>query len=234
MEHGKLNALYLAENKLHQVNDDSKGLKLFNYFVTFAMVIVTIWGSFNNGWLNLANLMSWLGLIGVIGIAYRWKGNFLFNMSQNVVGFIVNTRAKLFGDAAMSLFFFGSQVWGIKDWFGHQDSEGKVTTHSQTNWKQVSIMILFLSIGIGIASYFLGGNYIILDAVTNATAIIAQTMHMNRNKNGWIIWTLTNIISIYMFTSLGVTQVAVMYTVFCFNNVRGWINWTVTGEHKTA
>ncbi|GMA52760.1 hypothetical protein GCM10025857_41170 [Alicyclobacillus contaminans] len=154
MEHGKLNALYLAENKLHKVNDDSKGLKLFNYFVTFAMVIVTIWGSFNNGWLNLANLMSWLGLIGVIGIAYRWKGNFLFNMSQNVVGFIVNTRARLFGDAAMSLFFFASQVWGIKDWFGHQDSEGKVTTHSQTNWKQVSIMILFLSIGIAIVSYF--------------------------------------------------------------------------------
>ena len=93
-------------------------------------------------------------------------------------------------------------------------------------------MILFLSVGIAIVSYFLGGNYIILDALTNATAIIAQTMHMNRNKNGWIIWTLTNVISIYMFTSLGVTQVAVMYTVFCFNNVRGWINWTVAGEQE--
>lgn len=218
------------ENKVKMIDPKGKGLKVFNHTVTAIMVLGTIWGSMVNGWLNLSNLMSWLGLIGVIGIAYRWQGNFFFNMAQNIVGFGVNVRAKLFGDATMSVFYFVSQVFGIKNWKEHTNEDGEMATHSETNWKKVVIQILFLSVGIGIVSYFLGGNFIFLDSLNNATAIIAQTMHMTRNKNSWVVWTFTNAIGIYMFASLGYYQVAVMYAVFILNNCRGWINWTVQGE----
>jgi len=227
-----MNAYRKLENKIKTINPNGKGMKVFNVGVTILMVVVTAWGSFVNGWISLSNLMSWLGLIGVIGIAYRSKANFFFNMSQNVVGFIVNARTKLFGDAAMSAFYFFSQIFGIKNWNDHTDEDKGVVTHSRTNWKLQAVLIFVLSVGIGVLSWVLGGNFVILDSVNNASAIIAQIMHMTRNKNSWVVWTFTNVIGVYMFASLGVYQVAIMYLVFIFNNVRGWVNWTVRGEKE--
>ena len=40
-----------------------------NLITDILLVAITAWGSFQNGWFNLPNLVSWMGLIGVIGLA---------------------------------------------------------------------------------------------------------------------------------------------------------------------
>ena len=69
------------EEKLKQKSAIKKGL---NLLTDVALVGITAFGSFQNGWFNLPNLVSWMGLIGVIGLAKKWQGNFIFNSIQNI------------------------------------------------------------------------------------------------------------------------------------------------------
>ncbi|MDK6355851.1 nicotinamide riboside transporter PnuC, partial [Escherichia coli] len=80
--------------------------------------------------------------------------------------------------------------------------------------------------GLGSVSYFLGGAFIFWDAFNNATAIIAQYMQLvQRKRSSWILWLITNVISLYIFMMQGVPQIAIMYFVFSLNACRGWLNW---------
>lgn len=197
----------------------------FNHIVTLAMIILTAYGSFQNGWLNLANLTSWLGLVGTVGLAHKWQGNFYFNGFQNAIAAIVAGRAKLFGDMFMSLFYLSSQVYGYTNWSKHRTAEG-LQVESRSNWFVVALSILVGFFLLGGVSWLMGGAFILLDAFNNSTAIVAQVMQMRRNRNSWLLWLLTNLVGIYIWLGVGVPQMAIMYAVFALNSVRGFINWS--------
>ncbi|MDK6688306.1 nicotinamide riboside transporter PnuC [Aerococcus urinae] len=200
--------------------------KTFNLAVDIALVAITAWGSIQNGWFNLPNLVSWLGLAGVIGLAKKWQGNFIFNGIQNLSAAIVAGRSKVYGDMFTSLYYLGTQFFGFKEWQKHKGKDGLVKVDQSTNWKVVVFAIFVGFFLLGGLSWWLGGVYIFWDAFNNATAIIAQYMQVvQRKRSSWILWLITNAISLCLFLSVGVPQMAIMYFVFSLNAVRGWLNW---------
>lgn len=199
--------------------------KYLNYGITLSMIILTASGSMTNGWLTLANLVSWLGLIGTISLAYAKKWNFPFNMSQNVFAAVQGGKSKLYGDMFMSIFFFLSQVYGMSNWKKHTIN-GKIKIEQKSNWSVVGISIVIGFVLLGSISYLMGGTFILLDALNNSTAIVAQVLQMRREKSSWILWMLTNLIGIIIWLGVGVPQMAIMYGVFALNSVRGYINWS--------
>lgn len=82
-----------------------------NLITDILLVVITAWGSFQNGWFNLPNLVSWMGLIGVIGLAKKWQGNFIFNAIQNISAAIVAGRNRIFGDMFTSIYLPKSLVF---------------------------------------------------------------------------------------------------------------------------
>ncbi|KAA9231670.1 MULTISPECIES: nicotinamide riboside transporter PnuC [Aerococcus] len=203
-----------------------KNQKTINSTVDLALVAITAWGSIQNGWFNLPNLVSWLGLIGVIGLAKKWQGNFIFNGIQNLSAAIVAGRNKIYGDMFTSLYYLGTQFFGFKEWQKHKGQDGLVKVDTTTNWQVVIFAILVGFFLLGGLSWWLGGVYIFWDAFNNATAIIAQYMQVvQRKRSSWILWLVTNVVSMCLFLSVGVPQMAIMYFVFSLNAVRGWLNW---------
>lgn len=198
---------------------------VFNGAVTLAMVVITANGSFQNGWFTLANLVSWLGLVGTIGLAHARKWNFPFNMAQNLFAALQGFSSRLYGDAFMSLFYFGSQIYGMSNW-KKNTVNGNLQIEKRSNWVLISVSIIIGFVLLGSISWKLGGAFIILDAFNNSTAIIAQVMQMRRNRNSWILWGLTNVVGIYIWLGVGVPQMAIMYLVFSLNSVRGYVNWS--------
>lgn len=212
------------EEKLKQKSAIKKGL---NLLTDIALVGITAFGSFQNGWFNLPNLVSWMGLIGVIGLAKKWQGNFIFNSIQNISAAIVAGKNRVYGDMFTSIYYLFTQIFGFKQWSGHKNAEGELVVDKTTNWKFVGLAILVGFFGLGSLSYFMGGALIFWDAFNNATAIIAQYMQLvQRKRSSWILWLITNIISLYIFVQQGVPQMAIMYFVFSLNAIRGYINWT--------
>ena len=213
----------------HSLEKKKVQIKWFNIAVSIVMIILTFNGSMNNGWMTLANLVSWLGLIGTIGLAHAKTWNFPPNMAQNLFGTVQAWQSALYGDMFMSAFYFLSNLFiGLPSWLKNKsddDSEGDIKIVKTTDWKTIIIAIVAGGVLLGVVSYFMGGNYIVLDAINNSTAIVAQVMQMRRNRNSWWLWGLTNVIGVVIWLGVGQPQMAVMYVCFALNSVRGWINW---------
>lgn len=207
--------------------------KVFNYTVTGLMVLLTAQGSQANGWLTLATLVSWLGLIGTVALAHAKQWNFPFNMAQNIFAAVQGGKSKLYGDMIMSIFYFGSQLYGMGNWKKHT-YKGKLKLEQKSNWRVVAWAIVVGFVLLGGISWMLGGAFIILDALNNSTAIVAQVLQMRRERASWILWGLTNVIGIVIWLGVGVPQMAVMYLCFSMNSVRGYINWTEKEEEVTT
>ncbi|MDO4670953.1 MAG: nicotinamide riboside transporter PnuC [Aerococcus sp.] len=204
---------------------NEKTRRIFNWTVTIAMVLLTGYGSFKNGWLSLANLVSWLGLLGTIGLAYAKQWNFPFNMAQNLFAAVQGGVSRLYGDMFMSIFYFLSQIYGIYNWKNHKTESGELKIVKQSNWPVIIGAVVIGGFVLGLVSYLMGGEYIFLDAFNNATAIVAQVLQMRRNRGGWILWIITNVIGVYIWFGVGQPQMAIMYLVFTLNALRGLVNW---------
>ncbi|MBG9987584.1 nicotinamide mononucleotide transporter [Aerococcaceae bacterium DSM 111176] len=219
------------EKMMDNLKDNRKFITYFNIVISLAMVVLTFNGSMENGWMTLANLVSWLGLVGTIGLAHAKTWNFPFNMTQNLFATIQAFRSALYGDMFMSAFYFLSNIFiGLPSWLGAKkdegdDSSGDIKIVKTTNWRDIIIAVVVGGVVLGVISYWMGGQYIILDAFNNSTAIVAQVMQMRRNRNSWWLWGLTNVIGVIIWLGVGEPQMAVMYICFALNSVRGWVNW---------
>lgn len=206
-----------------------QAIKWLNIIVSGAMVYLTFRGSMQNGWLTLANIVSWLGLIGTIGLAHAKTWNFPFNMTQNLFAAAQAWKSALYGDMFMSAFYFFSNIFlGVPNWLQHKNENGEggdIKVVKTTNWRITIFAVVVGGIILGAISYVMGGQFIVLDAFNNSTAIVAQTLQMRRNRSSWILWGLTNIVGIIIWLGVGQPQMAVMYFCFTLNSVRGWINW---------
>ena len=132
----------------------------------------------------------------------------------------------MYGDAIMAVYYFATETLSLKIWTEHSKGD-KVEVDKTFDWKRVSILVLVTGLGLGVFSFILGGQMIIMDAFNNATGAVAQYLQkIERKRFGWVLWAITNLVGIRLWFKLGNTQLAVMYAVFTLNSIRGYLNWS--------
>lgn len=204
--------------------------RIFNWVVNILMIIIVLQGNYQSGFFTLGSLVAALGLVGTIGLAYKWKHNFWFNMLQNVFNVAQSGISRLFGDMFMAIFYFFSQIYGIHNWRNNTKKDGTIKIEQYSNWKVVIFSILIGFILLGGVSWWLGGAFIILDALNNSTAVVAQVLQMRRERASWLLWGATNVIGVFIWLGVGVPSMAFMYLAFSLNSLRGFIMWTENDE----
>lgn len=205
--------------------------KIFNQIINVSMLGITLltayqsYTDFNVMWLT-SFIVSLAGTFGTMATAYKWKYAGLPNMVQNVSNVFVSTASGVYGDAIMAVYYFITETLSLKIWTEHSNGE-KVEVDKTFDWKRVSILVLVTGLGLGLFSFILGGQMIIMDAFNNATGAVAQYLQkIERKRFGWVLWAITNLIGIRLWFKLGNTQLAVMYAVFTLNSIRGYMNWS--------
>ena len=205
--------------------------KIFNQIINVFMLGITLltayqsYTDFNVMWLT-SFIVSLAGTFGTMATAYKWKYAGLPNMVQNVSNIFVSTASGVYGDAIMAVYYFTTETLSLKIWTEHSKGN-EVEVDKTFDWKRVSILVLITGLGLGLFSFILGGQMIILDAFNNATGAVAQYLQkIERKRFGWVLWAITNLIGIRLWFKLGNTQLAVMYAVFTLNSVRGYLNWS--------
>ena len=205
--------------------------KIFNQVINLFMLGITLltayqsYTDFNVMWLT-SFIVSLAGTFGTMATAYKWKYAGLPNMVQNVSNVFVSTASGVYGDAIMAVYYFVTETLSLKIWTEHSNGD-KVEVDKTFDWKRVSILVLITGLGLGVFSFILGGQMIIMDAFNNATGAVAQYLQkIERKRFGWVLWAITNLIGIRLWFKLGNTQLAVMYAVFTLNSVRGYLNWS--------
>ena len=205
--------------------------KIFNQIINVFMLGITLltayqsYTDFNVMWLT-SFIVSLAGTFGTMATAYKWKYAGLPNMVQNVSNIFVSTASGVYGDAIMAVYYFATETLSLKIWTEHSKGD-KVEVDKTFDWKRVSILVLVTGLGLGVFSFILGGQMIIMDAFNNATGAVAQYLQkIERKRFGWVLWAITNLVGIRLWFKLGNTQLAVMYAVFTLNSVRGYLNWS--------
>lgn len=203
-----------------------------NWLVNFLMIIIGIHSTISNytGEFTLMYVTSivvlWAGTVGTIMTAYKHRFAGAPNLVQNLFNVYVSGTNGIIGDAAMAAFyafFEGRSLW---TWNKNKDENNKVQTTDEFDWKKILVQILISTVGLGILSYILGGQKIILDSINNGTAITAQYLQKEKRQNiSWALWGVTNLIGIVIFLEINPIQSA-MYTAFLLNTLRGYVNWT--------
>ena len=205
--------------------------KIFNQVINLFMLGITLltayqsYTDFNVMWLT-SFIVSLAGTFGTMATAYKWKYAGLPNMVQNVSNIFVSTASGVYGDAIMAVYYFITETLSLKIWTEHSNGD-EVEVDKTFDWKRVSILVLITGLGLGLFSFILGGQMIIMDAFNNATGAVAQYLQkIERKRFGWVLWAITNLIGIRLWFKLGNTQLAVMYAVFTLNSIRGYLNWS--------
>ena len=205
--------------------------KIFNQTINLFMLGITLltayqsYTDFNVMWIT-SFIVSLAGTFGTMATAYKWKYAGLPNMVQNVSNVFVSTASGVYGDAIMAVYYFATETLSLKIWTEHSKGD-KVEVDKTFDWKRVSILVLVTGLGLGLFSFILGGQMIIMDAFNNATGAVAQYLQkIERKRFGWVLWAITNLVGIRLWFKLGNTQLAVMYAVFTLNSVRGYLNWS--------
>lgn len=199
--------------------------KVLNHGSNILMGLIVAISFYRYG-ITLGNISALLATLGVIFLAYGSNWSFPFNMAQNLVFFIVTWQTGIYGDSIMALYYLGSQlIIGIPYFRKNRSKEGKLKVVKTVNWPYLITGILVTFFVLGGISWYLGGNYIFMDALNNSTAFVAQYAQMRGMTISNWLWLFTNATSLYVYIGMAEWGIVAQTLAQAISTIRSIYNW---------
>jgi nicotinamide mononucleotide transporter len=221
----------------------AKILSPYDWFLIIGVVVSNILYSVLSG--NLDIIGSVAGIAGVLCVVLVAKGsiwNYLFGIVNVSMYAYISYRAALYGDAALNaLYYVPMQFIGYYAWKRRGASiSSDVSGHgAEVKARRLSSKQRIL-LGLGSAAAILlvawildmcGDGQPLKDSTTTVLSIIAQALMAMAFMEQWVLWILTNIVSVVMwvlFVIDGKPHAAVMVIMWSFyllNSINGLRIW---------
>jgi len=71
-----------------------------------------------------------------------------------------------------------------------------------------------------------------LDAITTVLSFFAQFLQARKRMENWVIWTVVNVLGIYIYWLKGSPIYSLQYGIFLLLGVYGWIQWHRSCQSK--
>lgn len=182
---------------------------------------------------------SALGIIAAsTGMAYTvfaGKGKiscFIFGLINTPLYAYLAWEQKYFGDMALNIYYFCMMFPGILAWRKNM-KETNVVVKSKLSNRERSVWgfaILVFTILLWFILSRIGGNRPICDALTNVLSISAMILTIKRCIEQWVMWTLVNLIEIFMWWHVWIEKgnmisILLMWTLFLINGIFLFYLW---------
>ncbi len=180
---------------------------------------------------------SWAELLGaVLGIAmvicnirqihWGWPLAFL----SSLLYILVFADAKLYGEAALQIFFAITALWGWWQWLRGKSLDGSVLHIQRLNTKSTLYLIaisvgLITAIGLFLIK-FTNSDVPWWDALPTALSLVATYLLGKKYIENWPLWIIVNVMSILLFAYKGLWITVGLYAVFAMMAFVGWRAWT--------
>lgn len=194
------------------------------FFVVFVLCLV----------LTIILKLSWLSFVSAIfGILYmvflseRSVFNFLIGLVSTLTYTIITYNVHLYGETIFYLTFDLPMILiSFLFWKNHLENN-KVKPREISTRNKVILLVSSLVI-IYLYSLFLnliGGEFVLIDAASSITTIIATILMSQRFREQWFMWVVVYVISIIMWISVFDILMLIM-SICCFiSSLVGYINW---------
>ena len=185
-----------------------------------------LWGA-PTTWLEVIAFVLALAMVGcnIREIHWGWP----LAAISSVLYCALFWRSKLYGDAALQVFFALVALWGWAQWLrGLRDDGGALTV------SQLSRRGLLASLATGALLWPATGWFLKTwtdtdvpwwDAFPTAVSVIGQILLGRKILENWAVWLLVNLVSVGLFAWKSLWLTAVLYALFAALSIVGWRAW---------
>ena len=224
---------------------NNKLLSLYDWFLITGVIASNIIYSVLSG--NVDVVGSVAGIAGVLCVVLVAKGNiwnYLFGIINVSMYAYISYKAALYGDAALNaLYYVPMQFIGWWQWrkrgaaMSQADADGRSmqVKARRFTWNQRILLALGCAVGViavGCVLKHFGDPQPFKDSATTVLSIVAQALMALAFMEQWVLWIITNVISVIMWcicVARGEAHAAVMVIMWAFyllnslNGLRVWL-----------
>lgn len=181
-----------------------------------------------------------LGVANIALLVRRSIWNYPFGMAMVALYFVIFRDARLYGEAALQVFFFVVQGWGWWLWA----RAGGLTQTVRVEWMGARARAAALalvagsSLTIGWAmARFTDAALPFADAAIAGGSVVAQVLLAMRRVENWALWIAIDVLSIGVYLNRELYLTAGLYVVFLGFATAGLVAWAKaarTGEAVEA
>ena len=186
----------------------------------------TLWGVATT-WLEAVAFVLALAMVGcnIREIHWGWP----LAAISSALYFALFWRSKLYGDAALQVFFAVVALWGWFQWLRGRRDDGRALSVSRLTRQGLiatlaACALLWPAIGLFLKS-FTDTDVPWWDAFPTATSIVGQILLGRKFIENWAVWIVVNVVSVGLFAYKGLWLTALLYTLFIALSVAGWRAW---------
>ncbi len=142
---------------------------------------------------------------------------------------LVFADAKLYGEAALQIFFAITALWGWWQWLRGISDDGSAL-HIQRLNQKITINLIAISVGLVTAIglfliKFTNTDVPWWDALPTALSLIATYLLAKKYIENWPAWIIVNLVSIALFAYKGLWLTVGLYAIFAVMAAFGWQAW---------
>ncbi len=186
----------------------------------------SVWGS-PASWSELIGALLGLAMVVCNIRQIHWGWPLAFASSVLYCG--VFAGSKLFGDAALQVFFAVAALWGWLQWLRGVRPDG-----SALRVQQLGAAGLGSAIAAGLALWLIFGSFLShftatdvpwWDGFTTGLSLVGQFLLGRKFIENWLVWIAVNVVSVGLFVHKGLWLTVALYTVFTVLSVAGYMAW---------
>ncbi len=186
----------------------------------------SLWGT-DSSWLEV--IAFCLALAMVIGNIFEKLWAWPLAIISSALYFALFWHNRLYGDAALQVFFALLTCWGWLQWARGLRPDGSALRVSWLDRKGalqclLACAVLWPLIGLFLKT-FTDTDVPWWDAFPTAVSLVGQYLLARKYIENWIAWTVVNAVSIALFAYKGLWLTLVLYALFIGLSLWGWRTW---------
>lgn len=211
----------------------------------------TCWTVFDHIWLAFCTVSiilisitlkdSLMGIIAAVTATFytifAGKGKiscYLFGIINTLLYGYISYEAKLYGEVMLNWFWYLPMMFaGMFFWKRNMNKSTETVYKSFLSIKERAITALLTLAGIAVYAFILhkmGDRSPVLDSTTTILSVTAMILTVKRCIEQWLIWTLVNILSIWMWLLVYLKEgssvaILLMWVMALANGIIFFIQW---------
>ncbi|MDO5641716.1 MAG: nicotinamide riboside transporter PnuC [Paracoccus sp. (in: a-proteobacteria)] len=185
--------------------------------------VISMFGTRSVEWIAAA-----CGLVNVVLIVRRSVWNYPFGFAMVVLYFFIFRDYRLYSDAALQVYYFLIQIYGVWYWLQGQADDGRIIVVPLARSRLAGYLALTGIIWLVIAALMARHTDAAApwqDAAVAALSVLAQFLLARRHLESWLIWIAVDLLAIDLFISRGLMPTAALYVIFLGLAITGWFQW---------
>ncbi|ODS97139.1 MAG: nicotinamide mononucleotide transporter [Erythrobacter sp. SCN 62-14] len=169
-----------------------------------------------------------LGLANIALLVRRSIWNYPFGMAMVALYFVIFREARLYGEAALQVFFFIVQGWGWWLWARAGGLAEMVRVHFMSARARGAAlaMVAAASLSLGWAmARFTDAALPYADATIAGASVVAQILLALRRVENWAVWIAVDVLAIGVYWNRELYLTAALYAVFLGFAIAGLVAW---------